>query len=77
MPREYQEPYIIERGIGNSVAVQSSVQYSAVLILPLKVKKNGRMNVIEPFALERGMKIVLSAAQHSDVVINGGGGDAA
>lgn len=76
MPTEQKGPFYIERN-REIVVIRSHQPFRATIVFPMLAQQQGAIYALQPIALSDDMKLVLSTAEYSDVVVDGGNGGAA
>jgi len=68
MSTEQQGPFFIERN-ANTVVIRSKQPFSAILSFPMPTSQQSAIYAMQPIALSKGMKLLLSTVGHDDVVV--------
>ena len=67
---EQQGPFFIEYG-ANSIVVRSKKKFSGTLSMEVEAEQQAAIFALPPMGFQKGMKLVLHAEGHEDVVIDG------
>lgn len=68
MSTSQEGPFFVERN-GNHVVIRSKQPFSAIVTYSMSMSRQGALYALQPIALQKGMKLILSSVGHDDVVI--------